>query len=104
MEFRKKLKVRLAVAISFIVLGVLIISAAIFTKAENTFYSSFGFALFVIGIVRVRNYFLIIKSEDSVKKLQIRESDERNVFIAQKAKSYAFTLYIKVPLVSLSSE
>ncbi len=94
MDFRKKLKIRLAVAISYIALGVLIILAAIFTKAENTFYSSLGFCLFVIGIVRVRNHRLITKSEETLRVREISEQDERNVFIAEKARSWAFAFYI----------
>ena len=59
MEFKKKLKIRLWVAISYIVLGIAMATVAIVSKTENQFISSFGLALTVMGIARVRNYFLI---------------------------------------------
>ena len=94
MEFKKKLKIRLWVAISYIVLGIAMVTVAIVSKTENQFISSFGLALTVMGIARVRNYFLITKNEDTLRKREIAETDERNVSIVNKARSAAFTVYI----------
>ena len=94
MEFKKKLKIRLWVAISYIVLGIAMATVAIVSKTENQFISSFGLALTVMGIARVRNYFLITKNEDTLRKREIAETDERNVSIVNKARSAAFTVYI----------
>ena len=94
MEFKKKLKTRLYLAIAYILIGLTTIISAFITKTSNEFFSSFGFALIVIGIVRIRNYFIITKSEDNLKKQQIREYDERNISIANRAKSFSFNLYI----------
>lgn len=94
MEFKKKLKIRLWVAISYIVLGIAMATVAIVSKTENQFISSFGLALTVMGIARVRNYFLITKNEDTLRKREIAETDERNVSITNKARSAAFTVYI----------
>ncbi|MBO5040637.1 MAG: hypothetical protein J6D09_06025 [Clostridia bacterium] len=94
MEFKKKLKIRLWVAISYIVLGIAMATVAIVSKTENQFISSFGLALAVMGIARIRNYFLITKNEDTLRKREITETDERNVSIVNKARSAAFTVYI----------
>ena len=94
MEFKKKLKIRLWVAISYIALGIAMATVAIVSKTENQFISSFGLALTVMGIARVRNYFLITKNEDTLRKREITETDERNVSIVNKARSAAFTVYI----------
>ena len=94
MEFKKKLKIRLWVAISYIVLGIAMATVTIVSKTENQFISSFGLALAVMGIARIRNYFLITKNEDTLRKREIAETDERNVSIVNKAKSAAFTVYI----------
>ena len=92
MDFRKKLKTRLAVAIVYMVLGLTMIVVFNVINTDNSFLSSFGLALVVIGLVRLRNYFLITKSEESIKKQQIAESDERNIAIAHKAKSITFMI------------
>ncbi len=94
MDFRKKLKIRLFVAIGYIVLGVVMTVTFNLIRTENEFLSSFGFALVVIGIANVRKYFMITKSEETITKREIAEADERNIAIANKAKSVSFIIYV----------
>lgn len=101
MDFRKKLKIRLWVAITYIILGVMLIITFNLINTDNNFLSSWGFALVVIGIVRIRNYLMITKDEETVRKQQIAESDERNIAIANKAKSVAFTVYLLLACVAV---
>ena len=101
MDFKKKLKIRLYTAISYIVLGVALIVTAFITKMENEYFSPLGFAFAVIGIARVKQYFLISKNEETIKKQEIRETDERNIAIANKAKSVSFSLYILVSCIAI---
>jgi hypothetical protein len=102
MDFKKKLKIRLFVAISYLILGIAMIVVFNVIKTENSFFSSFGFALAIIGIARIRNYFLITKDEETITKRQIAENDERNISIANKAKSVAFLAYILVVCTSIT--
>ena len=62
-------------------------------KTDNDFISSFGFAMIIMGIVRIRNYFLITKNEETIRKQEILETDERNIAIQNKAKSVTFSIY-----------
>lgn len=101
MDFRKKLKIRLFVAIGYIILGLAMIVAFNIIKTENDFLSSFGFALTVIGIVQIRNYKRITKNEETITKRQIAETDERNISIANKAKSVSFIIYVILASVSV---
>ena len=94
MDFKKKLKIRLFFAIGYIVLGLAMIVVFNIINTDNNFLSSCGFALMVIGIAKVRNYFLITKNPETLKKQQIAENDERNIAIANKAKSISFIIYI----------
>lgn len=102
MDFKKKLKIRLFVAISYLILGIAMIVVFNVIKTDNSFFSSLGFALTVIGIARIRNYFLITKDEETITKRQIAENDERNISIANKAKSVAFLAYILVVCTSIT--
>lgn len=102
MNFKKKLKIRLFVAISYVILGIAMIVVFNIIKTDNSFFSSFGFALTIIGIARIRNYFLITKDEETITKRQIAENDERNISIANKAKSVAFLAYILVVCTSIT--
>lgn len=94
MDFKKKLKSRLYIAIIYMAVGVMMIVGANATKTDNAFVASFGIALVVMGIVRIRNYFMITRNEETIKKQQIAETDERNLSILHKAKSAAFSIYI----------
>ena len=101
MDFKKKLRTRLYIAISYIILGVALIVTAFITKMENEYFSPLGFAFAVIGIARVKQYFLISKNEETIKKQEIRETDERNISISNKAKSLSFSLYILLSCVAV---
>lgn len=101
MDFKKKLKIRLFFAIGYIALGLIMIALFNIIKTENTFLSSFGFALIIVGIAKMRNYFLITKNDETLKKQQIAENDERNISIANKAKSISFIIYIILVCVSI---
>ena len=101
MNFKKKLRTRLYIAISYIVLGIALIATALITKMENEYFSPLGFAFTVIGIARVKQYFLISKNEETIKKQEIRETDERNISISNKAKSVSFSLYILVSCIAV---
>ena len=94
MNFKKKLKIRLYVAIAYIVLGLALMVGFNLLAPQNEFFSYFGFALVIMGIARIRNYFLITKNNKTLQKQEIAESDERNIYIAQRAKSIAFLVYI----------
>ena len=61
MDFRRKLKIRLYVAIAYVIWGIALIVTFNIIKTENNFFSSFGFALVIIGIVQIRNYRIITK-------------------------------------------
>ena len=93
MDYKKKLRSRLNIAITYIVLGVIFIVGTFITKTENDFISTFGFMMILMGLVRIRNYRIITKDEDTIRKQQIIETDERNISIVHKAKSGAFPAY-----------
>ena len=101
MNFEKKLKIRLWIAIAYIILGVAMIAIFNIIKTENDFLSSFGFALTVIGIVHIRRYIMITKNEETIKKQQILETDERNISIASRAKSISFIVYVIFASISV---
>ena len=99
MDFRKKLKMRLYFAIFYIVLGLVAVLAGNIVK--NDFLPSYGLAIAVCGIVQIRNYVLITRNEETIKKREIAEKDERNIAISDKAKSFSFIAYILLASVAV---
>lgn len=101
MDFKKKLKMRLYTALGCIVIGLAMIAADWVWETENELLSAFGFALIGCGIVRIRNYFLITKNEETIRKREIAEKDERNIAISNRAKSAAFSIYLFLVCVAV---
>ncbi len=101
MDYKKRLKIRLNTAIIYIILGIVMIAGTFVTKTDNDFLSSFGFALVIMGLVRVRNYCMITKNEDTIKRRQIIETDERNISIIHKARSLTFSIYVFLSSVAV---
>lgn len=91
MEFKQKLKQRLYIAVSYIVLGLILIIADILNQFENRFIFTFGFTLLIMGILRIFNYSKITADEASIRKREVAETDERNRMLSERAKSWAFS-------------
>ena len=96
MDYKKKLRLRLYIAIGYSILGLLIMILCFFGIIKNEFFSGYGLALLIIGVSRIRKYKLITKDEDSIRRQRIAETDERNISIANKARSMSFIIYIIV--------
>lgn len=101
MDFKKKIKIRIGLAISYIVLGIAMIVVFNIVDTGVEFLSSMGFAVAVIGVARLRQYSRLIKNEDLMKKQEIRESDERNIAISEKARAITLTAYILIACVAV---
>ena len=91
MDFKKRMRQRLCLAVSYCVIGLVLIAVYFLGDTENYFINSFGFALLGIGIVRIIQNRKITKSEETMHKREIMESDERNRMIAERAKSWVFS-------------
>ncbi|MBP3634721.1 MAG: hypothetical protein J6J43_09140 [Oscillospiraceae bacterium] len=94
MEYKEKLKKRLYIAIAYLVLGAAMIAGAAVTKNVGDFMSSLGLMLIVVAAVRIRNYFIITKNEQTMRKYEIAETDERNLAIISRARSAAFSAFV----------
>lgn len=94
MEFKKKMKQRFVIALSYILLGIVLLLAAFAGKSDNYFFTSFGIALMLMGILRLFQYRKITTSDQALRKRELAESDERNRMMAERARSWAFSFSI----------
>ena len=92
MEFKKKLKQRFYIAVSYTVLGLLLLLTAFLSGSDNYFLTAFGSALVVMGIVRIFRHRNITKDDRSLRQQELVETDERNRMMAERARSWAFSL------------
>ena len=96
MEFKKKLKQRLYIAVSYIVIGLVLIAADALNHFENQFFFSFGITLIVMGILRLIRHRKVTKDEAAIRRQEVAETDERTLMMAEKARSWAFTYSILI--------
>ena len=101
MDYTKILRKRLYWAVSYLALGIILNITAFVTASENEFLSVFGSALLVMGIVRIVRHVRLVRSDAAVKKQEIAEADERNIMLAEKARSWAYSLTITIAGVAV---
>lgn len=94
MDYRKKLNKRLGYAIGYIIIGVVLILLQFIGSVGNEISSSFGAAFLVCGAVRVIQYIRLISNKDKMEQREIAEKDERNIMLWEKARSWAFGIYV----------
>ena len=94
MDFKKKLKQRLYLAIAYLVVGLILLITGIITGTDNYFFTAFGFAMLLMGILRLVQYRKITRDERTVRQQELAETDERNRMIAERARSWAFSFSI----------
>ena len=92
MEYKKKLKQRLFVNLTWAVFGVGMILYWFFSGKNNTYPLSLGIAFIIMGIIRLIQYDHLIHDEKALKEREISEKDERNKMMSERAKSWAFSL------------
>jgi len=96
MDFKKKMKQRLCIAVSYCVLGLILIISHLLYRFTNQFIFSFGFALIALGIVRIVQYRRISRNQQTMHQREIAESDERTLMMAERARSWAFSFSIMI--------
>lgn len=96
MEFKKKLRTRLIIAISYIVLGLILVAIDVIGHTDNYFYFSFGIALAVMGILRIIQHRQITKDEKTIRQREVEESDERLWMLSERARSWTFSLSVTI--------
>lgn len=94
MDFKKKLKQRLYIAVFYIAAGLILTVTAILSKTDNHFLPAFGIALMVMGVARILRYRKITGTANSMRQQELMETDERNQMILERAKSWAFSFSI----------
>lgn len=94
MEYKKKLRKRLYISVSYLILGIGLNIIAALSGTENYFFSCFGSIMIVMGLVRILRHIRLTGSDSAVKKQEIAETDERNRMMAERARAWAFSFTV----------
>ena len=93
MDIEKKIKTRIYTGVLYLIVGAAM-TVTYAVKNGNEFLCSFGGALVLIGILKILKHKRLLKNKNALEKLRIAETDERNLMLSNKAKSFAFSVYI----------
>ncbi|MGM9662412.1 MAG: hypothetical protein ACI3WR_04905 [Oscillospiraceae bacterium] len=84
--------------IALLVLGAALLLAG-YTGALEEFWSGFGGGLLGVSAIRLLDFARYRRNGDYKKQVDVREKDERNHFLADKARSW--TMYFSVLLLGV---
>lgn len=94
MDYKKKLKQRLYVHLGWAGIGALFILFWCIRQPENTYPLSLGIAFVLMGIIRTVQYWQAVKDEQALRQKELAETDERNLMMSERAKSWAFSISV----------
>ena len=87
--YKERLKKRNIVSAIIALIGVIIIAIA-----KTDLMSGFGAGFLMVGLLRILKNYRIMKNPEMLSKMEIAETDERNIMIWTKARSLATTLFV----------
>ena len=94
MEYQKKLKLRFVCAIGYLILGIVMAVTSWFSQVSGNYMFSMGIAMVTVGVLKIIRYAKIIKNPEAIRKQELSEKDERYQMLSERARSWAFSLYI----------
>ena len=94
MDYKKKLKQRLYVNLGWAGIGALFILFWCIRQPENTYPISLGIAFVIMGVIRTIQYRQTVKDEQALRQKELAETDERNLMMNERAKSWAFSISV----------
>ena len=101
MDYKKKFRKRIYLMAAYVVIGVLIVLSGFMNICRSDVFITIGFALAFSGAFNMIRLLKIYKDEEKLKALGIKETDERNIMIAEKSRSWALAIYIVLCSVAM---
>ena len=101
MKFKNKLKMRLGIAIFYVIIGVLFVVLTSIGIIKNEVMLAFGTAFGACGLVMIVKNIRIFKSTENFIEKEIAKKDERNIMIWTKARSLTFSVYAVIAGIAI---
>lgn len=95
-----KLDKRIVVSIVWIIIGIVLIGLS-FAGIVDEFWNGMGSGLSVIGAIQVLRFHRFIKNDAYREKVEIEASDERNLFIRDKAWAWSGYIFVIVTAIAV---
>lgn len=106
-SFRKRIQLRLAAGIIIMLCGIAIFVFSMIMghniglhSFNHGFYAGFGGGFFGAGIATALQCLHFLRDEQRLKAQELKETDERNIFVAARAAQAAFYVVLTLVLVA----
>ena len=83
-------KQRFIASIIEIVLGIILVVCCISGIIEDAYWNGMGTALVVVGVLQLIRHRKYKTNEEYAERVNVTNTDERNHYLANKARSWAF--------------
>jgi len=94
-----KVSRRTVVYTVFAIIGIVMFVLGEFMKSIDTFWSGMGVGFVIISAIRLIQLYRYKNDTNYAEKVKIQNTDERNRFIAEKARSMAFYYSILIAAI-----
>jgi len=110
LPYRKKVHLRIIYSAVITIAGAATFTMAMLAQSNAAlylddyirgFYSGGGAGAFIAGIVMIIRYMRILRDSERMKREDIKERDERNIYIGQKIWSYSGYIFYIVMYVAM---
>lgn len=95
-----KIKNRIIEYTFFGIIGAIMFIASEMLKLIDTFWSGMGIGFVVLSAIRLIQLYRYQNDNNYAEKINVQNSDERNRFIAEKARGMAFNYFILIASIS----
>lgn len=95
---KNKMKFRLIYGVCILVIAVIVFIYGIIS--DNAFMSGFGTGFGFVGIFNIIKIIRIMNDKDKLKKLEIKENDERNKKIVNLSYALSFRIFIMLEAIA----
>ena len=111
-NYQKSVQARIYLAIALACVGAIMVFNTIrafladtpadhFSDFMSGYYTGFGAALLVVGIVMAIRSWMLLRDPDKMREAEIKANDERSLYITAKAASYALPCSIIAMAIAL---
>lgn len=107
-SFRKRIQLRLAAGIAIMLCGIAIFVFSMVMEDISGihsfnigFYCGFGGGFFGAGIATALQCLHFLRDKQRLKAQELKETDERNIFVAARAAQAAFYVALSIVLVAV---
>ena len=89
---------KIFLSIFWLILGIILVTLSIMGKIDSSYFAGMGGAFIAIGAMQIMRYIRYSKDSEYKEKIDIKMSDERNLFLHSKA----WTITGKTTIVGLA--